>query len=105
MTEPTTRPQITEPRWRTVLNWGAVVTFFTIPLIVFVLHVISEEPGVIWLHFNEHLREYVWLDHFYGVLTALVFGLAGLDTTNVIVHKHFEARANNRERPENGRAN
>ena len=67
-----------EPRWRTVLNWSAVITFFVSPLVVFVLHVISEEPLITWFHFNEHIKEYRYLDRFYELNAALVFGLAGL---------------------------
>ena len=69
-----------EPLWRTVLCWGTVITFLTLPLVCFVLEVISEEEQVTWLHFNEHLKQFNWLVPYFQSITALVFGLAGLNS-------------------------
>jgi len=77
-----------EPRWRTVLNWSAVISFFTIPLVIFTLHVISDE--VPWLHFEQHLQEYKYLSVFFQSVTALVFGLAGLHSFDRTMDKKFE---------------
>lgn len=65
-----------EPQWRLVLCWGAVLTFLTAPLVIFILLLISQEGG--WLHFNQHIGEYKWMAAFYQSVTGLVFGLAGL---------------------------
>jgi hypothetical protein len=65
-----------EPLWREVLCWGTVITFLSAPLLVFILHVLSDE--VPWLHFSEHIKEYGFLVPFFQTVTALVFGLAGL---------------------------
>jgi hypothetical protein len=67
-----------EPKWRTALNWGAVITFFTAPLVVFILQITSQEFS--WLHFQEHMSEFKWLGNFYLSVTGLVFGLAGLNS-------------------------
>ena len=67
-----------EPRWRTVLCWGAVITFLSVPLLVFILHLISDE--VSWFHFSQHLSEYKFMVPFFQSITALVFGLAGLNS-------------------------
>lgn len=67
-----------DPLWRQVLCWGAVLTFLTLPLVVFVLTVLSYE--IEWLHFEQHLGEYKFLIGYFQTVTALVFGLAGLNT-------------------------
>lgn len=67
-----------EPRWRTALCWGAVITFLTLPLLVFILHLISDE--VTWFHFSEHLAEYKFLTPYFQTVTGLVLGLAGLNS-------------------------
>jgi hypothetical protein len=67
-----------EPLWRSVLCWGAVITYLTLPLLTFVLVFISDEFS--WPHFNEHLREYKFLTPYFESVTALIFGLAGLNT-------------------------
>lgn len=69
-----------DPLWRTCLNWGAVITFFTAPLLIFLLQVTSEESWNKWLNFAEHIGEFKWLAQFYASVTALVFGLAGLNS-------------------------
>jgi len=65
-----------EPLWRTALNWCAVITFFTAPLLIFVLQV-ADFP---WLHFRENMSSFKWLGNFYLSVTGLVFGLAGLNS-------------------------
>lgn len=67
-----------DPLWRQVLCWGAVLTFLTLPLVVFVLTVLSFE--VDWLHFDKHRDEYKFLVPYFQTVTALVLGLAGLNT-------------------------
>ena len=62
---------MTEPFWRTVLCWIAVVTFFALPLVVFVLQVFERLPDP---------KELEWLGNVYKADVALVFGLAGLNS-------------------------
>jgi hypothetical protein len=74
-----------EPLWKTVLCWGAVITFLSLPLIVFVLNVVSIELS--WLHTNEHISEFKFVGQFFQSLTLLVFGLAGLNTFSPIINR------------------
>lgn len=62
---------ITEPLWRTVLCWTALVTFFALPFIVFVCQVLEHLPAP---------SELEWLGNVYKADVALVFGLAGLNS-------------------------
>jgi hypothetical protein len=75
---------IREPIWRTVLNWTAVITFFALPVILFVTQV--------WVYPNlEQEKAHLdYLREFMRNVTFLVFGLAGLKTWEVI-------RANGKE--------
>lgn len=66
-----------EPLWRKVLCWGSVVTFFTLPLITFALHVVALETS---MRFAEHISDFKFLGTVYASVTALVFGLAGLNS-------------------------
>jgi hypothetical protein len=75
-----------EPLWRSVLCWGAVITFLTLPMLIFVLVFISTEFP--WPHFEEHIGHYKFLAPFYQSVTALIFGLAGLNTFD----RHATAR-------------
>jgi hypothetical protein len=65
-------------KWRALLCWGAVITFLTMPVSIFLLVVISEETG--WIHFDKYMGEFKWLGEFYRSITALVFGLSGLQS-------------------------
>jgi len=65
-----------EPRWRSVLCWGAVITFLTLPLLIFIMALASREFG--WTEFEQHIREYKFLGAFYQSITAMTFGLSGL---------------------------
>lgn len=62
-----------EPRWRIILCWGTVVTFLSLPLLVFTIAV--KFPLLI-----DQIREFKFLSDFFKAITALVFGLAGLDS-------------------------
>jgi Na+/citrate or Na+/malate symporter len=66
-----------EPLWKTVLCWGSVVTFLTAPLIIFIMHIVSDENPAVF-HFSQHMQEYKFLDRFYQIIAALIFGMAGL---------------------------
>ena len=64
-----------EPRWRSLLCWGSVLTFLTLPMLVFGIALASHRFG--W-GLEEHIKEYKFLSGFYQSVTGLVFGLAGL---------------------------
>lgn len=67
-----------EPRWKVLLCWGAVIAYLTVPMITYALIVISiETPS---FHINEHLKDFAGLGQWFQALTALIFGLAGLNT-------------------------
>ena len=78
--------------WRQVLCWGVVITFLTFPLVVFVLHLVSDE--VSWFHFSQHISEYKFLTPYFQSITALVFGLAGLNT----IDRHLERDGEQKKR-------
>lgn len=82
-----------EQRWRVVLCWGAVLIFLTLPLTILVLAIVGEETG--WAHFDKYLREYKFIGEFYKSVTALVFGLSGLQSLDRLATKH-------NEKPKNG---
>lgn len=68
-----------EPRWRVALNWATVITFFSLPLVAFVVHLIAIEwPNVLPL--NGHGKEFGYLGEFSRNVTLLAFGLAGLNS-------------------------
>lgn len=65
--------------WKTFLNWGAVVMFFGMPLLVMVLQIAAlAYPG--WLSKELPQAEFKYLYEFQRALAVLVFGLAGLRT-------------------------
>jgi hypothetical protein len=63
-----------DPIWKTVLNWGAVVAFFSLPVIIFVTQV--------WIYpsLEDEKMHLDYLRNFMNNITILVFGLAGLRT-------------------------
>jgi fumarate reductase subunit D len=65
-----------EPLWRSILCWGTVITFLTMPLIVLVIAITARLYG--WMGLEEHLKGYKFLGAFYQSVTALTFGLSGL---------------------------
>jgi len=83
-----------EPLWKVTLYWGTVVTFFMLPLSVFIVHLLLIGwPGMLSGNAGGHLDEFKYVGEFHRTLAALVFGLAGLQTTQFIATKHFEGRA------------
>jgi hypothetical protein len=79
-----------EPRWKTVLCWGAVFTFFTVPIVGIGLLLLADSVPSI----RNHIAEYKFIGPFFQSVTALVFGLAGLRT----VDKYVETRNGNNEK-------
>lgn len=72
-----------EPAWRTLLCWGSVLTFLSLPLIIFAMALASREFG--WTDFEQHIKEYKFLGNFYQSITALTFGLSGLKSLDRFV--------------------
>jgi hypothetical protein len=77
-----------EPRWRVALYWGTVVSFFTLPLFVLIIHLaVIAYPEFLHGHGPGHAGEFKYIFEFHRTLAALVFGLAGLHTGEVIVDR------------------
>lgn len=76
--ETTTNSVTEEPRWRIALYWGVVIAFFTLPLVVLVLHL-----AAIFTNFDptgKHIGEFKYVFEFHRTLAALVAALAGLNS-------------------------
>jgi hypothetical protein len=71
---------VKDPTWKLVLNWGAVITFLSLPLVLFAIQFWNwTHPGFITLLDPKHPRT-EFLAEFHRNVTILVFGLAGLRT-------------------------
>jgi hypothetical protein len=70
--------------WKLALNWGVVVTFLTLPLVLMVIQLaIIAHPN--WVSNPErHEDHFKYLIEFQRNLAILVFGLAGLRTWETI---------------------
>jgi hypothetical protein len=80
-----------EPLWRLTLYWGTVVAFFTLPLAIFILHLtLIAWPEIMHGTAPVYAGQFKYIFEFHRTLAALVFGLAGLQTTQLIATKHFE---------------
>lgn len=67
-----------EPLWRKFLCWGSVFLFLTLPLSILILRLVSDSsPDLRW---SASLQEAKYIIPYFQSLTALVFGLAGLNT-------------------------
>jgi hypothetical protein len=75
-----------EPLWKTVLCWGAVFAFFTVPITA--LGIIIFFPVI-----REHLENYKFVGAFFQSVTALVFGLSGLRSLD----RYVETKNGNRK--------
>jgi hypothetical protein len=74
-----------EEPWKTFLNWGAVIMFFGMPLLVMVLQIFALVfPN--WLSKQLPQTEFKYLYEFQRALAILVFGLAGLRTWEHVSH-------------------
>jgi hypothetical protein len=71
-----------EPTWKTFLNWGAIIMFFGMPLLVLVIQ-LSALTFPHWLSQELPQTEFKYLYEFQRALAILVFGLAGLRTWEV----------------------
>lgn len=81
-----------EPRWRVVLCWGAVFTFFTVPLAGLTILILADSfPSI-----RNHLSEFKFIGPFFQSVTALVFGLSGLRSLD----KYVETKNGNGKKGE-----
>jgi hypothetical protein len=67
-----------EPLWRKALCWGAVGSFFGLPILVWIVQIAAIQSP--WLRLEEHTDEFKYLEGYHAILAALVFGLAGLNS-------------------------
>ena len=68
---------VDEPRWRTFLCWGSVFLFLTLPISILVIRIVADTfPDS---HWNESLEKAKFVVPYFQSLSALVFGLAGLN--------------------------
>ena len=74
--------------WRLVLCWGAVITFLSMPLVIFLLAFFNRD-------YEEHIRNFKFLGKYFESITALVFGLAGLRSLD----KYVETKKNGNGKP------
>jgi hypothetical protein len=71
---------VKEPLWKTVLNWGTVITFFTLPAFLITVQIYSHTHPDWWQHTPQEQDRFHYLNDFLRNVTLLVFGLAGLRT-------------------------
>ena len=75
-----------EPKWRDVLCWGVVVTFLTLPLGLLILAILSH--FFVW-NLTEQVRDFKFIGNYFQSVTALAFGLAGLNSADkFLIHKN-----------------
>jgi hypothetical protein len=69
---------VKEPLWRGVLCWGAVLSFFALPITAFVVVIASViSGGGLSTQEVDNIKAF---SGYQATLGALVFGLAGLNT-------------------------
>jgi hypothetical protein len=74
-----------DPLWRIILYWGTVISFFTLPFLVFSIHLaLIGYPQILQGNAPSHASEFKYVFEFHRTLAALVFGLAGLHTGQAI---------------------
>jgi hypothetical protein len=69
-----------------------VVTFLGLPIILFLLTLASEQYS--WIKFNEQQNEYKFLVPYFNAVTALVFGLAGLNSWDKRLERNGNGNGN-----------
>lgn len=76
---------MTEEPWKRFLNWGAVIMFFGMPLLVMTIQLLALAfPNVLSQSLPQ--TEFKYLYEFQRALAILVFGLAGLRTWEHVSH-------------------
>ena len=71
---------VKDPMWKTVLNWGVVITFLSMPLVIMSIQLfIIMNPKLVAepTKYRDHFK---YLMDFQRNLAILVFGLTGLRT-------------------------
>jgi hypothetical protein len=81
-----------EPYWKLALNWGVVITFLTLPMVLMAIQLaIVSHPN--WITDPQRYeKSFGYLSDFQRNLAILVFGLAGLHTWQEI--KNGKTNAN-----------
>lgn len=80
-----------EEPWKTFLNWGVVIMFLGMPLLIMFLQLMALAfPN--WLKDPLPQDEFKYLYEFQRALAILVFGLSGLRTWEVIKEKNGQAK-------------
>lgn len=64
-----------DPQWKVALNWGAVITFFALPLIFLAIHLVASLNGI-----RLSKDDFGYLKDLQRNVTILVASLAGLKT-------------------------
>lgn len=65
----------TDPKWKNALNWGAVIAFFTVPLLFLLIHLVGTLCG-----YTFSKDDFGYLKDLQRNVTLLVASLAGLKT-------------------------
>ena len=81
-----------EEGWKRFLNWGAVIMFFGMPLLVMTIQLLALSfPNVLSKELPQ--SEFKYLYEFQRALAILVFGLAGLRTWEHVANGKPKAKA------------
>lgn len=84
-----------EEKWKTFLNWGVVIMFLGMPLLVMVIQLLALAfPG--WLSQALPQTEFKYLYEFQRALAILVFGLSGLRTWEVVKERNGNGKHHKR---------
>jgi hypothetical protein len=92
-----------EPRWRTLLCWGSVILYLTLPVTILIVRLLADHfPEY---HWADSLSEAKFMIPYFTSLTALVFGLAGLNTFDRKVENGngYSKPGNGHSKPGNGK--
>jgi hypothetical protein len=92
-----------EEPWKHFLNWGAVLMFLFMPILIMVIQLCALAfPG--WLHDALPQSEFKYLYEFQRALAILVFGLSGLRTWEVVKEKNGKHNGQSKDRTTDHRA-
>jgi hypothetical protein len=84
-----------EEPWKHFLNWGAVIMFLGMPLLIMVVQLLALSfPG--WLSKELPQSEFKYLYEFQRALAVLVFGLSGLRTWEVVHERNGKSKHTHR---------
>lgn len=90
-----------EEPWKHFLNWGAVLMFLFMPILVMAIQLLALSfPGFL----KEALpqTEFKYLYEFQRALAVLVFGLSGLRTWEVVKEKNGHGNQHKNSNPAGG---